>query len=127
MLNHFSMMGRISSASQNRRSKNEIRFAQLCKKFFKNVGVNVPMFNGWDADVIIYDKNVAVLWNGVWHYKKITKQHSLKQVKNRDKIKLLEIQKCGYIPYIVKDMNGKDYHFVEKEFEKFHRFLLTLG
>lgn len=29
---------------------------------------NKPMFNGWDADVLIFDFNIAVMWNGKWHY-----------------------------------------------------------
>lgn len=49
------------------------------------------MFNGWDADIIIPNIKVAVLWNGKWHYEQIKKGHSVKQVQNRDKIKLKEI------------------------------------
>ena len=76
------------------------------------------MFNGWDADVIIEDYKIAVMWNGVWHYKKITENHSVEQVKNRDKIKIKEITNCGYEPYIIKDLGGYDTEFVEKEFKK---------
>lgn len=122
----FSRNGKKSALSQHRRSYNEIYFAQLCKRLFDNVETNKAVFNGWDADVIIHDKKIAILWNGKWHYKKITQKHSVKQVQNRDKIKLKEIRKCGYIPYIVKDMGGKNFDFVEKTFEKFCVFLLTL-
>ena len=104
---------------QNRRSKNEIYFAELCIKEFKKVLLNENIFNGWDADVIIEDYKIAVLWNGVWHYKKITRKHSVKQVQNRDRIKIKEIKKKGYIPYIVKDMGKHNKKFVESEFDKF--------
>ena len=60
------------------------------------------MFNGWDADIVIEDIKTAVLWNGIWHYKKITKKHSVAQVQNRDKIKIDEIKKGDIIPMSLK-------------------------
>lgn len=105
-----------SSLKRTKRSVNEIYFFQLCKERFKNVLNNVPMFNGWDADIILPDLKIAILWNGKWHYEKITEQHSLEQVQNRDKIKQKEIENCGYIPYIVKDMGSRNKKFVEEQF-----------
>lgn len=105
------------------RSKNEIHFADLCKEYFEKVLCNEPIFNGWDADVIIEDIKYAVLWNGVWHYKKITESHSVKQVQNRDRIKINEINKIGYTPYVIKDMGKQNKKFVEVEFEKFIDYL----
>ena len=37
-------------------------------------------------------------------------KHSFKMVQNRDKIKIHEIEKFGYIPYVIKDM-GKEKDF----------------
>jgi len=110
--------GRKSAESQNKRSKNEIYFANLCLKEFKKVRTNEVVFNGWDADVIIEDLKIAVLWNGNWHHKQIKEKHSLKQVQNRDRIKVEEIEKCGYKPYIINDYGKYNVKFVEKEFEK---------
>jgi hypothetical protein len=118
-LKRCSEWGKKSSESQNKRSKNEIYFGELCKEKFKTVKFNESMFNGWDADVIIEDLKVAILWNGKWHYEKITKLHSVKQVQNRDKIKIKEILNSGYVPYIIKDMGKQNKIFVEKEFKKF--------
>jgi hypothetical protein len=59
------------------------------------------------------------LWNGPWHYRQITKKQSLPQIKTRDKIKLEEIKKCGYIPYIIKDDGKYDTKFVEEQFNLF--------
>lgn len=101
-----------------KRSKNEIEFCKLCENYFNNVEHNKPIFNGWDADVIIHDIKYAILWNGKWHYEKITKSHSVKQVQNRDKIKIQEIQNKGYIPYIIKDMGKYNLEFVKEEFNK---------
>lgn len=105
--------------SELRRSKNEIMFASLCKEKFNNVLLNKPIFNGWDADVILPDKKIAILWNGKWHYEKITKKHSLKQVKQRDRLKIKEIKICGYEPYIIKDMGKYNPHFVKNQFDIF--------
>ena len=76
-------------------------------------------FGGVDDHIIIEDIKCAVLWNGKWHYEKITKSHSLEQVQNRDKIKIDEIKKAGYVPYIVRDMGSQDEKFVENEFRIF--------
>ena len=108
---------------ETRRSKNEKLFAELCEKEFENVLTNEPMFNGWDADVILTEEKVAVLWNGPWHYKKITEAHSVKQVQNRDKIKIKEIKNSGFIPYTIKDMGKFNEPFVKKEFEKFKQYM----
>lgn len=105
--------------SKNRRSKNEKYFAELCFKKFKNVKTNYAMFNGWDADIIIPELKIAVLWNGKWHYEKITGKHSVKQVQNRDEIKKKEIISAGYTPYVIKDMGKFKKEFVEQEFELF--------
>lgn len=123
--NIASEMGKLSALKQSKfkRSKNEIYFSELCSKYFKNVLTNESMFNGWDADVIVEDFKVAVLWNGRWHYEKITEQHSVKQVQNRDKIKIKEIKNSGYTPYVIKDMGKKNFDFVEKEFKKFVDYL----
>lgn len=109
-----------SAKKQVRRSKSEIYFSNLCKEKFEVVKTNEQIFNGWDADVIIEDFKIAVLWNGPWHHRKCNKKHSVKQVKNRDKIKIDQIKKCGYIPYIIDDIKGKfNKQFVENEFRKF--------
>ena len=120
--------GRISSQiqSENRRSKNEIAMYDLCKEKFTNVENNAPIFNGWDADIIIHDFKLAIMWNGKWHYEKLTQKHSVEQVQNRDNIKIGEIKKCGYTPYIIKDLSGGDLNLVNMEFDKLLKFIDTL-
>lgn len=106
-----------------RRSKNEIEFCKLCEEYFDNVKHNESIFNGWDADIIIEDIKFAVLWNGPWHYKQITKSHSVKQTQNRDKIKINEIEECGWTPYIIKDMGKANKDFVKEKFDEFLKYL----
>ena len=105
--------------AEYRRSRNEKYFCSLCEEKFEHVEHNIPMFNGWDADVIVHDIKVAVLWNGAWHYKKITDAHSLSQVQNRDRIKIQEIEKAGYAPYIIRDDGKYNPKFVEEQFQLF--------
>lgn len=122
--------GGLKSASvqaNTRRSKNEIYFAELCKKQFAKVLTNKQYFNGWDADIILPDLKVAILWNGAWHYKQITNKHSVKQVQNRDKIKINEIKKCGFYPYIVRDDGIENTKFVEEQFNIFLRKIAEEG
>lgn len=120
----LSSAGRKSASLQSkvRRSINEIDFADKCKEKFQNVLTNIPMFNGWDADVILPDIKVAILWNGPWHYKKITKRHSVAQVQNRDQYKIRMIKESGYYPYVIKDMGKKNKKFVTKQFNQFLEF-----
>lgn len=119
--NKLSEAGKKSALVQgeNRRSKNEKMFCDLCEQLFEHVDHNQSIFNGWDADILIYDLKIAVLWNGVWHYKKITKQHSVEQVQNRDRIKIKEIEQAGWVPYIIEDKGSYNPDFVKNEFNKF--------
>ena len=117
--------GKRSAANQPRRSKNEIYFSELCSAYF-TITTNEPFFDGWDADVIIHSEKIAVLWNGVWHYKQISKSQSLLQVQTREKIKFDTIEKAGYIPYIIKDMGKYNRNFVEQEFEIFMMMRMSL-
>jgi hypothetical protein len=111
--------GKKSAQSQKRRSKNEIYFSELCAKKF-NILTNELYFNSktgkWDADIIIPEIKTAILWNGSWHYKKIVKKQSLKQIQTRDKIKYKVIKSNGYEIYVLKDMGKFDKKFVESEF-----------
>ncbi len=81
--------GLASVKSQNRRSKNEVSFYELCCEY----------------------------------YEKITKAHSLKQVENRDNIKIKEIIKFGYTPYIIKDMGRFSIEKVNDEFNIFLNYI----
>lgn len=120
----FQIAGMHSAQSRVKRSKNEIQFCSLCEDYFgiNNVLHNEPMFNGWDADIIILPLKIAIMWNGLWHYKQISKSQSLKQVQNRDSIKQKEIMSCGYECYIIQDIK-KSKNKPEKEFEIFLQYV----
>lgn len=112
-------------SANDRRSKNEILFADMCIDYFgnDNVSTNKSMFEGFDADVIIEKYKIAIEWNGVWHYKQVKKGHNLKQVQARDVVKKSVItKKYGYELYVVKDMGGYSKNFVESEFSTFKKY-----
>jgi hypothetical protein len=117
-----------SAQSQQRRSKNEVCFAEMCEGYFgkDDVVCNEAMFDGWDADVIILSRKMAVLWNGPWHYQQIMKTQSLKQVQARDAIKWNVIEKYGYTPFVIKDTGKHNPKFVKQEFECFLFSLISL-
>jgi hypothetical protein len=122
LANNGRLGGLKSAESQGKRSKNEILFAELCKVEFDNILVNKPIFNGWDADIILIDFKIAILWNGKWHYEKINKNHSVLQVQNRDKIKVNEIIKAGFTPYVITDLGKYNKNKVIKEWENFKKW-----
>jgi hypothetical protein len=99
-----SLGGKISASRVVKRSKNEIKLYSLCKGYFNSVRHNEIIKDGWDADIIIDDYKLAVLWNGPWHYKQLSlKNHSLSQVQNRDKIKLEVLSSDGWNVIIFND------------------------
>jgi hypothetical protein len=100
-----SLFARNNPGLGTKRSKQEIELYNLCKDYFgETVTNNENIFNGWDADILIYDYKIAILWNGPWHYKEMGfSNHSLKQVQNRDNIKIKEIRKKEWIPMIFED------------------------
>jgi hypothetical protein len=86
------------------RSKDEVKLFELCYNYFENVTHNIQIINGWDADIILNNEKIAILWNGPWHYKQMPhKNHSLSQVQTRDKIKLKTLTHAGWKVLIFED------------------------
>lgn len=121
-------IGLHNAAAMPRRSSNEILLAELCKQQFRSVTTNDPVFDNWDADILIWDHNVAVLWNGPWHHKQLRKNHSIKQVSAREKVKLHAIENAGWRWLILNDYRGKknDVKFVKQQFEILQVFITAL-
>lgn len=96
--------GKASASKQVRRSKQEIELYDLLSQHFQNIDNNKQIANGWDADILLYDYKIAILWNGPWHYREMGfGNHSLKQVVNRDCIKIEEFEKIGWKVLIYQD------------------------
>jgi hypothetical protein len=112
-----------SANSQQIRSRNEIAFFEKCKDLYSDSIANAAIFNGWDADVVIPSMKIAIMWNGKWHYEKICASQSLLQIQTRDSLKIKEIERAGYYPYVIKDMGSYDLKFVQNEFDKFVGFI----
>lgn len=119
--------GRSNAAKRQKRSKSEIYLEELCKKDNLNIKCNSQLFNGWDCDIALMDYKIAILWNGPWHYQECGGKHSLAQTQSRDKIKLKEIIKSGWQPYIIEDRKGKfKESFVQDNFNNIKLFIETI-
>jgi len=96
--------GKISAQKRCLRSKDEMALYDLCHQKYNNVDHNKHLVDGWDADIILNDHKIAILWNGPWHYKEMVGLvHSLKQVQNRDRIKQKLFKENGWNVVIFED------------------------
>lgn len=92
--------GKLSAAKRQKRSKQEIQLYNLCKKYFEKVEHNKDIFDGWDVDLAINDKNL-VMWNGPWHFAHMNiHKVSLSQIQNRDEIKINLFMNAGFNIFI---------------------------
>jgi hypothetical protein len=109
--------GLASVAAQNRRSKNEILFFDSISKSF-NATPNKILFGKYDCDVFLDDFNVAIMWDGMWHFKKMGVRHNLEGVKRRDEYKIRKMVEAGIKPYIISDFGSYDQNFVTLKVEE---------
>jgi hypothetical protein len=99
--------GKKSASIRTKRSKDEISLYNLCLQKWPEAKHNFIIAEGWDADIVISEIKVAVLWNGPWHYKDMKiPNHNLKQVQNRDRIKIKLFNELGWKVF---SFNDKDY------------------
>lgn len=118
--------GNNSMLTLNRRSKAEIYFSELCIEYFTKPAVtcNEQFFidkNGgkWDADIILHHLKIAILYNGIFHYKKVYKDQKLERMIAKDRLKEKIIVDNGYTYYTVKDLGRFNKNFAENEFNLF--------
>lgn len=111
--------GRISATTNVKRSRDEIKLFELCQQYYLNVRHNEFLVENWDADIIIDDYKIAILWNGPWHYKEMPhNNHSLMQVKNRDRLKIKKFKQYKWNVFVFEDRfyNPDDAFKVLKQF-----------
>lgn len=95
--------GKKSAAARVKRSKDEIKLFEMCTSRFKSYSNHIIQ-DGWDADIVLPDYKIAVMWNGPWHYRPMgIKGHSLLQVQNRDRIKTDLFTTLGWKVVIFRD------------------------
>lgn len=115
--------GLASVASQQRRSKNEVLFSNLCIEHFgmDDILCNEHIFkdknnNFWDCDIYIKSLKLAILWDGwYWHYSPYT---SNKQ-KARDILKRKIILDNNSTYYTIIDKGRYNENFVKDQFYLF--------
>ena len=101
--NHFVSMGRKSAKKQVIRSSREIELYELLSNNYDCLH-NERIFNGFDADILIPKLKLAILWDGIWHYKQVGKlSYNFKQTQRNDKRRLIEIKKKNWNYIIIKD------------------------
>ncbi len=125
--------GRASVASQQRRSKNEIFFSNLCIQYFKKDDIlcNEQIFkdingNFWDCDIYIKSLKMAILWDGwYWHYS----LNATDKQKARDILKRKIILDNNSTYYTIIDKGKYNENFVKEQFYLFlhkQQFKMTL-
>tara|TARA_B100000745_G_C20077637_1_gene368053 strand:- start:595 stop:957 length:363 start_codon:yes stop_codon:yes gene_type:complete len=96
--------GKVSASINIKRSKDEIELFDLCNSVIDNCLSNHVIVDGWDADIVLCDQKIAILWNGPWHYKEMNmSNHSLSQVRTRDRIKRKQLRSHGWKVIIFED------------------------
>lgn len=115
--------GRASVASQQRRSKNEIFFSNLCIQYFgkDDILCNEQIFkdingNFWDCDIYIKSLKIAILWDGFfWHYS----PNATDKQKARDILKRKIILNNNSTYYTIIDKGKYNEKFVKEQFYLF--------
>ena len=101
---HRSNKARTNPGLGTKRSKLEIQLFNLCNSHFTSVLSNYKIIDNWDADIVIPEYKIAILWNGPWHYKEMhIGNHSLKQVQNRDNIKIKLFESINWNIFVFED------------------------
>jgi len=97
--------GKSSNRSRIKRSKDEIKLYQLCIEQLPIECLNnAVVTDGWDADIYIPSINLAIMWNGPWHYKEMNlSNHKLEQVVKRDKLKIQLFKNAGITTLVFED------------------------
>lgn len=96
--------GKKSASVRHTRSKDEIKLYELLRVTHPAILANHIIADGWDADIVLPDQMVAIMWNGPWHYRQMPqKNHSLEQVQNRDKIKRELFESLGWTVVVYED------------------------
>ena len=107
-----------SVQTQHRRSKNESLFFDLISAKLK-AEPNKRVVGEYDCDVFLPNFNVAVMWNGNWHFKKCAAKHSVAAVQNRDEYKIRKMVDVGITPYIISDFGKHNPAFIQSEYKIF--------
>lgn len=107
------------------RSKAEIYLEERLKKEFTNLIMifnDRETLNGKELDVFIPSLNLAIEWNGIYHFKKIRDDGFFEKTKKKDNQKIKECIELGIELYIIKDLTSNK-KFIKEETEKIIKFV----
>lgn len=114
--------GTASAGKQQRRSKAEVLFSELCITHFgeHDIQCNEQIFkdkngNMWDCDIFIRSLKIAILWDGAyWHGPNASNKQKARDILKR---KIIKDNGCTY--YTILDPGKFDPNFVEDQFYLF--------
>jgi predicted nucleic acid-binding Zn ribbon protein len=107
------------------RSKAEIYLEEKLKNEFPNLVMSFndrEILNGKELDVYIPSLELAIEWNGIYHFKKIRDDGSFEKTKNKDRQKIIECGKLNIELYIVEDLTSSE-KFIREETKKIISFV----
>ncbi len=104
---NIGLIGGIASAKKQavmNRSKGENFLAVLLRRAGLNVRQSVwDLVDGYEIDIFLPDRNVAISYNGPVHYKPIYGEKRLRQVRSRDRYRSRKLKELGVRHIIIKE------------------------
>lgn len=121
-LSEIGMIGGMMSAKkqvQMNRSKGEDYLAELLRDVGFDVKQNAwDIVEGYEIDIFLPERNVAISYNGPVHYEPIFGDVRLRQVQRRDEYRNRKLQEMGIRHIVVKETGKFSKKKVEKSFEE---------
>lgn len=82
----------------------------------------------FEIDITIPELKIAIMWDGIGHFKPIFGESIFKQVVYRDKFKLAALKEKGWNCFVVKDLNSKiKKKFMNEKFEELKQLIISLN
>lgn len=111
-------------------SKPEIQFFNKIKDnlTLEVIHHDYDLLPPFEIDITIPELKIAIMWDGIGHFKPIFGEKVFKQVVYRDSFKLISLKEKGWSCFVVKDLNSKvKSSFIDEKFEELKNLIIRLG
>lgn len=98
----------------------ETHLCRLLKKTYPQLTIKEQdrdLLNPYELDITIPELEIAVEWNGIFHYKPIGGKKRLRKTKAKDRMKIQRLEEMDWFFYVVKHEKRYDPDVVEAHFE----------